>query len=86
MKRILIVLLLLVSALWTSAQKHYLYADGAISLAYLDPGFSATYNYNPFKYIGTGMGVQGYVFHPATTNPRHFTPAVFADVRFRYQA
>jgi hypothetical protein len=69
--------------LWSLAQKHYLYTDGAISLAYFDPGFSATYNYNPIKYIGMGAGVQGYVFHPAITNHRQFTPAVFADVRFR---
>jgi hypothetical protein len=30
-----------------------------------------------------GAGVQGYVFHPAITNHRYFTPAVFADLRFR---
>jgi hypothetical protein len=83
MRRISIALLLLGSSLWASAQKHYIYADGAISLAYLHPGFSATYNYQPVKYIGIGIGAQGYVFHPATTNPRHFTPAVFADLRFR---
>lgn len=66
-----------------AAQKQYIYTDAAISLAYFDPGFSATYNYNPIKYIGMGVGVQGYVFHTATTSPRLFTPAAFADIRFR---
>jgi hypothetical protein len=83
MKYALIVLLIAVGPLHASAQKHYLYADAAISLAYLDPGFSATYNYNFIKYIGVGAGVQGYVFHPAKTSPRHFTPGLFADLRFR---
>lgn len=83
MKSVSIVLLFLVCSLKVAAQKHHTYIDGAISLAYFDPGFSATYNYHPVKYIGLGLGVQGYVFHPASTNPRHFTPALFADVRFR---
>ncbi|MGN6566671.1 MAG: hypothetical protein ACTHJ0_01900 [Flavipsychrobacter sp.] len=83
MRRIFITLLLLVSSLWGSAQEHYIYTDAAISLAYFDPGFSATYNYNPVKYVGIGIGVQGYVFHPATTSPHLFTPAAFADIRFR---
>jgi hypothetical protein len=83
MRRISFVFLLLAGSWGASAQKQYLYTDGAISLAYFDPGFSATYNYNPVKHLGLGLGVQGYVFHPAITNPRQFTPAVFADVRFR---
>jgi len=83
MKRISIILLFLASCLRVSAQKNYVYTDAAISLAYYDPGFSATYNYNPIKYIGMGIGVQGYVFHPATTSPHLFTPAAYADVRFR---
>ena len=83
MRRISIILLFLASFLRVSAQKNYLYTDGAISLAYFDPGFSATYNYDPIKYIGVGIGVQGYVFHPATTNPRLFTPAAYADIRFK---
>ncbi len=83
MKWLSVVLLSFASSLCATAQKHHIYTDGAISLAYFDPGFSATYNYHPVKYIGMGIGVQGYVFHPATTNPRQFTPAAFADVRFR---
>ena len=79
----LIALLVLVKPLYTSAQKHYIYTDAGLSLAYMDPGFSATYNYNVAKHIGIGAGVQGYVFHPAVTNHRHFTPAIFADFRFR---
>ena len=83
MKYALVALLLAFGTLRTSAQKHYLYTDGGLSLAYFDPGVSATYNYNPIKYIGIGAGFQGYVFHPVSTNPRYFTPAIFADVRFR---
>lgn len=66
-----------------SAQKQYLYTDGGLSLAYFDPGFSATYNYNILRHLGIGAGAQAYVFHPATTLPRHFTPALFADLRLR---
>ncbi len=83
MKYIISVLLAICCCLHTSAQKHNVFADGALSLAYLDPGFSATYNYNFIKYIGVGVGGQGYVFHPAKTSFREFTPAVFADFRFR---
>ena len=83
MRLISIVLFLLGSPLLASAQKQYLYTDGAISLAYFDPGFSATYNYNLVKHVGVGSGVQAYVFHTAITNHRQFTPAVFADFRFR---
>ena len=83
MRCISILILLLADSFRASAQKHFIYTDRAISLAYFDPGFSATYNYQPIKHIGMGIGVQGYVFHPATTNPRHFTPAVFTDFRFR---
>jgi hypothetical protein len=83
MKYVLVALLALISTIKASAQKHNLYADGGLCLAYNDPGFSATYNYNFIKYIGIGAGVQGYAFHPAATNIRHFTPAVFADLRFR---
>jgi hypothetical protein len=83
MRSIRILLLLAAYSLSAQAQKHHIYTDGAISLAYFDPGFSATYNYHPIKHIGIGLGVQGYVFHPASTNPRQFTPAVFADLRFQ---
>jgi hypothetical protein len=83
MKYLLIALLVLINPLATSAQKQYTYTDAALSLAYLDPGFSSTYNYNIVKHLGIGAGMQAYVFHPATTNPRTFTPAIFADVRFR---
>lgn len=83
MKYILIALLALANPLLSAAQKHFLYADGGLSLAYSDPGFSATYNYNLAKHFGLGLGAQGYVFHPAATNPRQFTPALFADFRFR---
>jgi hypothetical protein len=81
MKQFLLALFLLCPFI-SSAQKHYLYADVGLSLAYGDPGFSATYNYKLAKHIGIGAGIQGYVFHPATTNPRQFTPAVYADARF----
>jgi len=83
MKYTLIALLILINPISSSAQKSYLYADGGLSLAYFDPGFSATWNYNIIKYIGIGAGAQAYVFHPALTNPRQFTPAIFADIRFR---
>jgi len=83
MRYALIVLLILINPLCTSAQKNYLYTDGGLSLAYFNPGFSATWNYNLIKYIGIGAGAQAYVFHPAITNPRQFTPAFFADIRFR---
>ncbi len=83
MRYVIIALLVLFSGFSTLAQKHNVFADGALSLAYLDPGFSVTYNYNLIKYIGVGVGTQGYVFHPAKTSFRKFTPAVFADFRFR---
>lgn len=83
MKSIAITSLLLAIPLFASAQKHHIYTDAAISLAYFDPGFSATYNYHPVKHLGLGIGTQAYVFHPAITNHRHFTPAAFADIRLR---
>lgn len=83
MKYALVALLIVLHPLSASAQKHFLYADGGLSLAYFDPGFSATYNYNPVKFIGMGVGTQSYVFHPVITDPRYFTPAIYADVRFR---
>ena len=83
MKYALIALLILLDPLHTSAQKNYLYTDIGPSLAYFDPGFSATYNYNLIRYIGIGAGAQSYVFHPAATNTHCFTPAIFADMRFR---
>src|SRR6476646_2777398 len=83
MRYISTLLLLIGSALCAQAQKQNIYTDGAISLAYFDPGFSATYNYNPVKHLGIGLGAQAYVFHTAITNPRQFTPALFADMRFR---
>jgi hypothetical protein len=82
MRSISILLVLLANSLLATGQKHYLYTDGALSLAYFDPGFSATYNYNPVKHLSIGLGAQGYVYHVAITNPRQFTPAVFADFRF----
>lgn len=82
MKQFLIALFLLLTPFISSAQKHYLYTDIGLSLAYGNLGFSATYNYKLSKHIGVGAGVQGYVFHPATTNPKQFTPAVYADARF----
>ncbi|HEY1032856.1 MAG TPA: hypothetical protein VGD89_13860 [Flavipsychrobacter sp.] len=83
MKRFVIVLACLFHGFCVSAQKHHTYIDAGLSLAYFDPGFSVTYNYHPAKHLGVGIGTQGYVFHPASTNPRHFTPALFADVRLR---
>lgn len=62
MKNALTALLVLVAPLSLSAQKHFVYTDAGLSLAYFDPGFSATYNYNLAKHIGLGAGVQGYVF------------------------
>ena len=83
MKNALIVLIIVSGSLSVSAQKQNVYVDAGPSLAYFDPGFSATYDYNFIKYIGIGLGTQAYVFHPAKTNPRQFTPALFADLRFR---
>lgn len=85
MRNILVVILLQLPLL-SSAQKNHIYADAGLSLAYGDPGFSATYNFNAVKWLGLGAGVQGYVFHPATTNERQFTPAVFGDIRFRIRS
>ena len=83
MKYVLLALVSLIHSYGASAQKDNLYADAGLSLAYNDPGFSLTYNHNFIKYIGVGAGIQGYAFHPAATNIRQFTPAVFADLRFR---
>lgn len=86
MKYALIVLLILVNPLNSVAQKHQLYTDVGLCLDYTNLGLSATYNYNVGRHIGIGGGVQAYVFHPAITNPRQFTPAVFADFRFRIRS
>ncbi len=83
MKHALIALFVFINPLNISAQTHYLYADGGLSLAYFDPGFSATYNYNITRHIGIGAGAQLYAFHTTVTAPRQFTPALFADFRFR---
>jgi hypothetical protein len=83
MRHALVALLVFVSPLSSGAQKHYLYTDAGLSFDYGgNPGFSATYNYNLGKHIGVGAGVQGYMWYPAITNPRQFTPAAFLDCRF----
>ena len=82
MKHAIIAFLFLANPLTTWAQKHYLYADVGLSLAYLNPGLSATYNYKVGKHFGIGAGAQAYVFHATITNTHQFTPALFADARF----
>lgn len=78
MKYLFIVLLVVFSSTGASAQEqHRLYAD----VGYV-PGFSATYNYNLVKYVGAGIGVQGYDIYPTLSNYSRFTPAVYADIRF----
>lgn len=79
----IIALVTLINPVSTSAQKHQLYAHAGLCLDYMIPGVSATYNYNITRHIGIGGGVQAYVWHPAITNTRQFTPALFADFRFR---
>lgn len=82
MKHALVALLLL-SPLITSAQKQNLYTDAGLSLAYMSPGLSATYDYNVSKHIGLGAGLQGYGFYSTFSTAKQFTPALFADFRFR---
>jgi hypothetical protein len=72
---------LLLSALciqfWASAQKHRAFADVGYA-----PGFSATYNYSLVKYVGAGIGVQGYDCKLNIGSTSSFYSAVFADIRF----
>jgi hypothetical protein len=63
-------------------QKHHLYADVGISHSRFYPGFSATYNYRPVRFIGLGVGIQGYAWYPTMTNPHQFVPGVIGDLRF----
>jgi hypothetical protein len=82
MKNTLIALLIFICPLGATAQKDVIYGDVGLCFAYLYPGASVTYNHNFIKYIGIGVGAQGYVFHTTRTTPHKFTPAVFADIRF----
>ena len=79
----LIALAILINPLTASAQKHYLYTDAGFCLGNAIPGVSATYNYNIARHIGIGGGVQAYVIYPTVIPSRRFTPAIFADFRFR---
>jgi hypothetical protein len=92
MKYTLVLLLVLVSSMMASAQKNdtaaaymprsFVYADAGLCLAYINPGFSVTCDYNLGKKMAVGVGVQEYVFHAAVTNEHQVTPAVFGEVRF----
>jgi len=82
MKYAYAVLLLLSVPVLTSAQKSSFYADAGICLAYLDPGTSATYNYNCNKHIALGAGLQEYSFHTTLTNAHQLTSAVFGEMRY----
>ncbi len=79
---ILVALLVLFHCTDASAQKHVLYADVGVSLSRFSPGLSATYNYKFARFMGIGIGVQGYPFYPTMTSPHQFVPAIFGDLRF----
>ena len=46
-----------ISPFFGFAQQHQLYGDVGLSLAYFNPGFSATYNYQWTPHFGLGAGV-----------------------------
>ncbi len=73
--RYLFTALLLLNAIWATAQQHCLYADLGIPL-----GFSATYNYKLTKNLGAGGGLQGQRFYLPFSNNTSFIPAIYADV------
>lgn len=85
MKYILIALLAVWCPVAASAQAedgpHHLYADVGISGAKFFPGFSATYNYRPVRFIGIGIGTQVHAFFPTITSPHQYIPAFFGDLR-----
>jgi hypothetical protein len=82
MKYILIALVIMLNPIVTSAQKHHLYTDIGLSLSQITPGFSATYNYRPVKWVGVGAGTQLFGFFPTLTNPHQYVPAIYGDLRF----
>ncbi|MBS1773791.1 MAG: hypothetical protein JST82_13105 [Bacteroidetes bacterium] len=77
MKCLFVALLIIFGPIVISAQEHRAYAD----VGYV-PGFSATYNYSLAKYVGLGVGVQGYRLSPGMSSFSRLVPAIFADIRF----
>ena len=81
MKCALVALLIAFNSIGALAQKTNLFADAGIALSRFIPGASLTYNYNPVKVVGAGIGIQGYDFH-ATMPTFQFIPTIFGELRF----
>jgi len=81
MKYALIVLILLLNAIGSSAQQNNLFADAGVSFARFKPGASVTYNYKLARCFGLGIGAQDYDFH-ATMSTYQYIPAIFGELRF----
>jgi hypothetical protein len=85
MRYTLIALAIVLNSVNASAQKDIFWADGGMSLARFLPGASMTYNYNVFRFLGLGAGVQLYDFHATMTNFQP-VPALFWDLRFNIRS
>lgn len=77
----LFALLAALSPVGALAQKNNFFADAGISMSRFLPGASITYNFNPVKVLGIGVGVQGYDFH-ATMPSFQLIPTMFCELRF----
>jgi hypothetical protein len=86
MKYAFITVILVLNHIGTSAQKYNLFADAGISFSQITPGLSATYNYKLTRWLGAGIGVQGYAFYPTKTHHHQFVPAIFGDLRLNIRS
>jgi len=84
MKCALVALLMTFNSIGALAQKNNFFADAGISMARFLPGASFTYNYNPVKVLGIGLGIQGYDFH-ATMPSFQMIPTIFGELRFNFR-
>ena len=82
MKHLILIFVGLLSSTSVDAQKHKLFTDVGISGSQLLPGLSATYNYNPLKFLGIGAGVHVHHFFPTVADKPRYVPALFGDLRF----